>query len=311
MTVFRWRAWWLATVLSVFVSAACGSPRHTPAIEPGDNGALLGAYVSPSVATDDGRIQAIEGFESALGRPLAVIQTYHEWTVPFPTRIDRYVSQRGAVLLLSWAATSPSKILDGRYDAMIRQRAKDLGKLGTPVLLRWRWEMNRPNLRNEIPSADEYVKAWKHVRSVFDDEKADNVDWVWCPLANGFEETDAPSYYPGDDQVEWLCADAYTTTPTTPLSTVLDPFLDWAKGHDRPIIIAEFGTHQGQPGERAAWLDAAFRDLKSSSQVKAVVYYESANAPAGRYDIAGEADTLQVMRTWGAKPWLNPAWTPK
>ena len=271
---------------------------------------MFGAYVSPSVATDEGRIQAIEQFEGALGRPLGVIQTYHEWTTPFPTRIDRYVIQRGAVLLLSWAATSPEKILEGRYDDMIRQRAEDLKKLDGPVLLRWRWEMNRPNLRSEIPSGDEYVQAWKHVRSVFDDAKADNVDWVWCPLANGFDETDGPSYYPGDDEVDWLCADAYTSTPATPLRTVLEPFLDWAKGHDRPIIIGEFGTHQGLPGERARWLDEAFHDLKASSQVKAVVYYESANAPAGRYDIADEADALQVMQVWGDKPWLNPAWAP-
>lgn len=295
-------------MLSACATAACGSPRHVPAIEPGAHGALFGAYVSPDVATDDGRVAAITRFEGALHRRLAVIQTYHKWTAPFPTPIDRYIVDRGSVLLLSWAGAPPAEVLDGRYDDMIRERATSLKALKGPILLRWRWEMNRPNLRGEIPSPSQYVAAWKHVRSVFDEVGADNVDWVWCPLANGFEATDGPSYYPGDDQVDWLCADAYTHDPTTALSTVLDPFLAWAKGHDRPIIIGEFGTHQGGPGARAAWLEDAMRRFEADPQIKAVAYYESANAPAGRYDVSTEPTALEAMRRLTAERWWNPAW---
>ena len=194
-----------------------------------------------------------------------------------------------------------------RYDDLIRERAEALKALGAGAPpLAVGDEPAEPPAGD--PQPDDYVKAWKHPRDL---RRRGATTSTGCgarsPTAS---RTDGPAYYPGDDQVDWLCADAYTHSPATPLRTVLEPFLDWAKDHDRPIIIGEFGTHQGLPGERAAWLDEAFRDLKASSQVKAVVYYESANAPAGRYDIAGEADTLQVMRTWGAKPWLNPAWAP-
>ncbi len=200
-----------------------------------------------STYTDPARIRAVETFEGALGRQLDIVQTYHKWTDPFPTEIDRWVADRGDILLLSWAGTKPSEIVDGRYDSMIRKRAEALQKLGTPVLLRWRWEMNRPNLRTEIPTASGYVEAWKHIRNIFDDVGPDNVDWVWCPSANGFEETNGAEYYPGDDEVEWLCADAYTPYPNTPLEQVLAPFLDWAESHaDKPIVIGEFGTREGE-----------------------------------------------------------------
>ena len=143
-----------------------GPPRHSrsrgagrlqlrgpaPPPEPESSGALFGAYVSPSEATEPGRISALKRFESALGRHLDVVQNYHEWETGFPTDFDRFVAARGDVLLLSWAATRPSEISAGRYDAMIRDRAMALKRLGSPILLRWRWEMNRPNIQDEIGS---------------------------------------------------------------------------------------------------------------------------------------------------------------
>jgi hypothetical protein len=261
--------------------------------------------------TDPARISAVETFERALGRQLDIVQTYHKWEDLFPTSFDRYVAARGDILLLSWAGTKPSEIVDGRYDSMIRRRAEALKSLGTTVLLRWRWEMNRPNLRSEIPSPSGYVEAWKHIRAIFDDVETDNVDWVWCPSANGFEDTDGAQYYPGDDQVDWLCADAYTLYPNEPLEDVLAPFLAWAKSHaDLPVVIGEFGTHQGKPGARAAWLDDAMSYLRRSRQVKAVVFFESTISPAGRYDISEEPSALAAMRKWGQTSWLNPDWSP-
>ena len=296
--------------LSLLLLAACGSPSHEAIADPKDSGALFGAFVS-STYTDPARISAVETFEGTLGRQVDIVHTYHKWADPFPTMIDRWVADRGDILLLSWAGTKPSEIVDGRYDSMIRKRAEALKKLDTPILLRWRWEMNRPNLRTEIPSPSGYVEAWKHIRAIFADVGPDNVDWVWCPSANGFEETNGAEYYPGDDQVEWLCADAYTPYPNEPLEEVLAPFLDWAKSHaDKPIVIGEFGTRQGKLGARAAWFDDAMSYFRRSEQVKAVVAYESATAAAGRYDIAQEPSALEVLRKWSRTSWLNPDWSP-
>ena len=298
----------------MWVLAACGSPAHAPFADPDGSGALFGAYVSPEQYsysyTDPGRAQAVEAFEASLGQPLSIVHNYHKWDVDFPSSFDRYVVDRGSVLLLSWAGTYPRDILSGRYDAMVRARAEALKSLGGHVLLRWRWEMNRRNLKGEIGSPDQYVAAWKHLRAIFDEVQVDTVDWVWCPLANGFEGTNAPAYFPGDDQVEWLCADAYTLTPEEPLADVLAPFFTWAESHDLPVVIGEFGTVPGAPDARARWYDATMTYLREQPRVRGVVYFESGAAPEGRFEIFSEPSAFLAMRRWAESDWLNPDWAP-
>ncbi len=293
--------------LVICLLAGCGPTHREPVADPGKAGALFGAFVS-STYTDPARIAAVEDFEATLGRNWTSCTPTTSGRTPSRPEIDRYVADRGDILLLSWAGTTPSEIVDGRYDSMIRQRAKALAKLGTPIMLRWRWEMNRPNLRSEIlpragTSRPGSTSAPSSPRS-----GTDNVDWVWCPSANGFEETEGAKYYPGDDEVEWLCADAYTPYPNTPLEEVLAPFLDWAgsEAPDVPVMIGEFGTRQGEPGARAAWLDDAMRYFRSSTQVEAVIVlrvgHRGGRAVRRRRRAFGARDDAQVGQDRVAEP---------
>ncbi len=265
-----------------------------------EHGALLGAYVDPDLYTDDGRVTAVHEFEQLIGRPLDVVQTFHPWTEPFPSAGDLAFLEQGRTLLLSWAGTDTRAIAYGQHDDLIRARAAAVAELGTPILLRWRWEMDRPNLQAEIHSATDYVAAWRHIRAIFADTGVTNAEWVWCPLADGFTERSAASYYPGDDQVDWLCADAYTRTPTVPLADILDPFLAWAEDHDKPVIIGEMGVQAGAAGERADWLATAGDYLQTHDQVRAVVYWEADPRKLGKYDaaysLAPEPSALAAFR---------------
>ena len=119
---------------------------------------------------------------------------------------------------MSWAGTRPSEIVDGRYDShdpgagegAEEARHADLAALALGD------EPTQP-AQDEILSAERLRRGLEAHPDIFDDVGTDNVDWVWCPSANGFEETEGAEYYPGDDEVEWLCADAYTPYPNTPL----------------------------------------------------------------------------------------------
>src|SRR4029450_4449018 len=79
--------------------------------------------------------------------------------------------------------------------------ARRIRALRRPILLRFRWEMDRPNLRATMWSAEDFVAAWRHVRRIFAQERVRNVSWVWCPTAEGFERGEAPDFYPGDADV--------------------------------------------------------------------------------------------------------------
>ena len=70
-------------------------------------------------------------------------------------------------------------------------------------------------------SGRDFVAAWDHIRAIFAAVGVKNAAWVWCPTANGFNpDGRAAAFYPGDNKVDWICADAYPShrsVSTSPL----------------------------------------------------------------------------------------------
>ena len=271
-------------------------------------GAWVGAWVKPKVATDAGRVAAITGFESQIGRPLNVVNVYHS-TEAFPTTADRQFLAQGKTLMISWAGDDTLAINSGQDDALIRARAEGVKALGVPILLRWRWEMNRPNLAASVGSPAAYVAAWKHVRAIFTAVGATNAGWVWCPLATNFDATNAAAFYPGDDQVDWLCADVYPGPAYDSFSAVAQQFVTWAGGHHRPIIIGEYGAQNlGNATQRAQWLTAATEYAKQQPQIKAMVYFEARveqGTKSRDFTLVGTGTPLAAFRAMAHDPYFN------
>lgn len=240
--------------------------------KPPESGALVGAWVQPQDFTQHGRVAAIDRFEGMVGRKLDLVHLYRKWHEDFPTESDVALARSSRALMLSWAGTDTRLIASGSQDELIRERARGIASLGAPILLRWRWEMDRPNLRASIWSPKDYILAWKHIRGIFDEVGVSNVGWVWCPHGDGFAdpERDAAAYYPGDDQVDWLCADVYADTVGTSFAAAASPFLAWAATHPKPIMIGEFGVRHGQ---RGPWIRDAFDFVRRHPQIKAITYF--------------------------------------
>jgi hypothetical protein len=278
-------------------------------VRPPAKGAYLGAWVKPALFSDAGRVAAVDALAGDIGRRLDVVQNYHRWTDDFPTDFDRSIAHSGAIPLISWAGTDTRLIALGDDDEVIRQRARALKAWRAPMMLRWRWEMDRDNLQNEIHGPKDYIAAWKRIRSVFAAEGAGNVSFVWCPLAEGFGTGEAQKFYPGDDEVDWVCADAYTLDPRTPLETVLAPFLRWAAPTGKPIVVAEFGTVPGRSGERARWLAGVPPLVAKYPQVKAMLYFDSDTEQRGedrRWSLRWDHRDINAFAQLARNPALNP-----
>ncbi|MFF5291549.1 glycosyl hydrolase [Paractinoplanes globisporus] len=273
-------------------------------------GALVGAWIKPEELTHVGRLAAVDSLESDLGRRLNIINTYRRFDQMVGTASDEEFLSEGATLMISWATGDNRSILDGEHDDLIRKQAQAIRKIHRPVLLRMRWEMDRPNLRATMWSGGDYVAAWKYVRAIFHEEGADNVSWVWCPTAEGFVRGDAPAFYPGDDQVDWTCVDVYAGETFQPIGELMGPFLQWAAPHPKPIIIGEFGVAKawGSSG-RAAWLRDASRTFKANPQIKAVAYFESdpaGNGPTKQFQLTGDKAAFKAFHTLVRDPYFNP-----
>lgn len=315
----------LAVVLGVSLLAACahGSGGHSSSPSPTESssavalqgngpkppadGAWVGAAVQPTTFSPAGRIQAFQSFEHATGRRLDIVHTYHQWQAPFPDAVDEHFLDLGQQVLIGWAGSDCPGIAAGRYDALIRQRARDVEALGKPVLIAFRWEMDRPNLRSQVRSAADYVAAWKHTRKVFAEVGATDVGWVWAPTAKGMTDGYAQQFYPGDDQVDWIGVDAYTGPQLRPFATVLAPFMRFVGEHPgKPVMVAEFGLAD-RDGRRPAWLAAAQKYVRQQPRIKAVLYFNGNTQQRAKAQLA-----LQPSRTgraafhaWLADPYFN------
>jgi hypothetical protein len=241
-----------------------------------ERGALLGAWVKPESYSQPGRLDAVDRFEKVIGRRLDIVHSYRRLHEPIGTDSDRHFLGTGATLMISWAGTSSQDILSGLVDKEIREHARQVRSLRVPILMRIRWEMDRPNLASSVGSPELYHQAWRYVRRAFAQERATNVSWVFCPTAGGFEEQRAAAYYPGDDTVDWTCVDVYAGSALRPMAELLEPFLRWASTRPKPIMIGEYGVARAWPSEkRAAWLSDSARVFRANPQIKAVLYFES------------------------------------
>lgn len=283
---------------------------HAAPIPPA-HGAYFGAWVGPPIYTQANSIAAVDTLQRDLGRRLDIVHTYLKWQAPFPTVSDLAFAQQGSTLLVSWAGADTRTIVSGAYDKWIRKRALEIKAFGHPVFLEWRWEMDRPNLRWQIHSGTEYVAAWRHIRAIFRAEHVSNAAWVWCPTAAGFADGRAAAFYPGDSQVDWICADAYPgATGYRSFASTAGPFLTWAAQHPRPVMIGEYGVPQsyGSAG-RAAWLRDAMRTAQDDPQIKALVYFDAdptGHGPQLSYSLESDAAALREFRGIADSSYFNP-----
>jgi len=239
------------------------------------SGAYLGAYVQPSTYTPAGEIAAVQSFQRTIGATIDLVHTYHAWFSPFPDAADRHFVNSGKVLLLTWSGTPDTrKIIAGSYDAQIAARARAVKALGRPILLEFRHEMDRPNLQWVVHGPKNYIAAWDHIRAIFAKVGATNVGWVWCPTGWGFRDGRAQAFYPGNGEVDWVCADVYSDSTRQPLQEAAQPFLQWARSTNKPILIGEFGAN-GTPTALPNWLLAAGELARMDKQIKGMAYFDA------------------------------------
>ncbi|BCJ52241.1 hypothetical protein Asp14428_37160 [Actinoplanes sp. NBRC 14428] len=284
-------------------------PFEAGPFAPPAEGAYLGAWIKPEALTHAGRVEAVGELEEDLGRPLDIVNTYRRFDQMVGTESDAEFLDRGATLMVSWATGDNRSITAGEHDRLIRRQARAIRKVKRPVLLRIRWEMDRPNLRATMWSGEDYIAAYKRIRGIFAEERVKNVSWVFCPTAEGFIRGDAPAFYPGDDLVDWTCVDVYAGNLFQPIGQLMGPFLTWAAQRPKPIVIGEFGVAKawGSAG-RAAWLQDARRTFKANPQIKAVVYFESdpeGNGPNQQFQLAGDKPAFKAFTRLTKDPYFN------
>jgi len=284
----------------------------TPPAAPAPPGALFGAYVQGSGNDAAGQMAAVETRERELGRRLAIDHHFYPWDKEFPTNRERADLEAGRIPLISWNGTLNLGIDLGLEDDLIRDRADAVKGLPGKVMIRWMWEMDGKRKADDSGHPALYVAAWRHIHDVFAEEGATNVQWVWCPNATAFaDDRNAPAYYPGDEYVDWICADGYNWAPGRngdqwrSFASIYRPFYDWGLAHHKPLMVGEFGAQERNPGDKAAWLTEAREALKTEfPAIKAVLYFDANKDYDWR--VTTSPETLAAFRDMANDPWFTP-----
>ncbi len=273
---------------------------------------LLGASISTDTRSLAGEKSAVGELEQAIGRTLDIHHNFYTWDESFPTDLERSDLQNGRIPMISWngRGVTTRAIAAGRYDDLIEQRARDTKALGQPVLVRWFWEMDGNKKAEFAGTPDEYIAAWKRIVGVFRASGADNVRWVWCPNASAFEDGEAQEFYPGDDFVDWTCADGYNWAPGRAgdewesFKEIFGGFYGWAALHNKPIMVGEFGVQERKPGDKAQWITEAQEAIKTDFPLMRAIVYFSSNAD---YDwrLSTSDSALGAFKQMANDPYFN------
>jgi hypothetical protein len=283
----------VALATAVFVPVAAAPPAAVAAGRPGGplvpaTGFYVGAYTKPVDGYgQDRQQQAVNDLESRLGRRLHIDHTFYSWNDAFPSWRESWDIENERIPMISWNGENTDSIARGDWDGLVTARAQAVAQLGSPVFIRWFWEMDGNKKQGFISSPASYQKAWRHIHDIFVAAGATNAVWVWCPNASGLAGGGAQGYWPGASYVDWTCGDGYNFAPNRPgdqwetFAQIYTDFYTAATKLGKPIMIGEFGVLERKPGEKEQWFRQAHDWVTSHPAVAAIVYFNADSAANG------------------------------
>lgn len=305
----------LLTVAVLTATVGCAPPRGSKPAVP-RSGVLTGAWIHPRGSDRTGEQALWRRREADAGRRYDIAQTFYRFDKPFPSWREPWHLQQGRTPLITWGAVSTSQVNAGRHDAMIKARATSLRNLRGPVFLRWMAEMDGRAKASLAESPSRYVSAWRRIHGIFRRAGATNVAFVWCPNAWAWDIDNAVRWYPGDDVVDWTCADGYNWAPTRPgakwdaFERIFANFYRWGAAKGKPMMIGEFGAIERRSGEKAAWILQMARTLRTRyPRVKAIVYFDERRAEQGLtfdWRLDSSRATYDTWNSVASHPYFNP-----
>ena len=233
-------------------------------------------------------------FERAVGRRAAIVMWFSDWHQP-PPRAERLdaIAARGSIPEITWEpwdhrlgpyAAQPeyrlARILRGEYDAYAESWARALADHGGTVRLRFAQEMNHRaypwgrGVAGNTPA--QYRAAWRRMHRIFERAGADNVRWIWSPIASRLDFR----YYPGDDVVDVVSLTGFNggtklrwsgwRTPSAIFEDAIARLEWYVPG--KPIELGEISS-VAAGGDRAAWITDLFALVMRHPAVEAIVWF--------------------------------------
>jgi glycosyl hydrolase family 26 len=206
----------------------------------------------------------LQSFATTSGVRPNIALYYSGWYEKFKSAFAVQVTDNGAVPFIQIDPTgiNMSAIASGAFDTFLKSFATDVASYGARtrqgVIIGFGHEMNgywyswghghvRPAL---------FVAAWRHIVTVFRQQGADDVTWLWTVnIIDPARGIPSPaSWWPGDSYVTWVGIDGYYLKSSWTFASLFGPTIKAVRALTlRPILISETGAGPaaGQPGKIA------------------------------------------------------------
>ena len=255
----------LALTFGVFSFAATGSAQTLNQLDLG-------------IAVPGGDAEPLAAAETEIGRSVDFVRLFSTWDDAFPTDRDLNALDGRNILLsvrpiaddgtrILWADIAAAQPGDPLHNDMVRW-AQSIKPYQDQI---WFTFNHEPEALSNIAHGDaaEFIDAWRAFMTVLDDEGVETLGRTWVSTSFAFQVLDddrraANTWYPGDEWVDVIAADAYNwhecrdevTSPWIDLADLIEGFRRFGLEHpDQGLLLAEFGTVEDveDPNRKAQW----------------------------------------------------------
>jgi mannan endo-1,4-beta-mannosidase len=253
----------VAAVAFVIIRLA-PSPSSPPAAQaslPTRPASYLGVYEHGTPRS----YQLVASFATMAGRQPNLVGYYSGWKQRFASSFAETVRGHGAATILQMDPTGVaiSAIAAGAYDAYLRSFADSVRKYGHAVIIGFGHEMNAPwySWGYGHTPAKVFVTAWQHVVTVFRNQGADNVTWLWTINADTPRTGPIAAWWPGAGYVTWIGIDGYYYLPSDTFASVFGKTIGQVRAFaDKPVLLSE--TAVGQEAGQALKIPGLFAGMR-------------------------------------------------
>jgi len=261
----------IAVVVGRMTSGRSGSPSADTTL-PARPASYLGVYEKDALTTD----RSIAEFGRVAGRQPNLDGYFGGWGEPFKTAFARTALAQGAATLVQIDPTyAPvSGIAAGDYDAYLRTYADAVRDFGHAVVIGFGHEMNATWYTwgyGHVPPRT-FVAAWRHIVTLFRQQGADNVTWLWTVQANIKGSGPIRDWWPGASYVTWVGIDGYYYLPSATFATVFGSTISEVRSFtNTPVLLSE--TSVGPAAGQAAKIQNLFQGM-AAYQTLGLVWFD-------------------------------------
>jgi len=196
--------------------------------------------------------------------------------------------------------SSLPSIINGLHDEAIKRWAQEIRAYGGPVYLTVlphvdkNWSQTSAVSKGGIPQ--DTAQAWAHVREIFQQEKANNVAWVWAPADPVHDQEFAPPANQVDiTLISFLnYPDTTWLDPATTLSALA------ARYPNKPLFVEV--SLAGPAEQKVEWLNKLGEAVKQTPTVYSLLYHEGSPDPEATasenalWSVSADPQELTAMR---------------